>query len=83
MSDRYDRRTVIMAFSAAAVVIALAAIIARRLVALHVMIALFALFGCIALPIYSLVMAHANDHLHKDQMLGGSGKLIMLYGSAR
>ena len=25
-------------------------------------------------------MAHANDHLHKDQMLGGSGKLILLYG---
>ena len=44
------------------------------------MIALFALFGCIALPIYSLVVAHANDHLQKDQMLGGSGKLILLYG---
>jgi len=79
LSDKYDRRTVIMAFSAASVVVALAAIIVGG-VSPYVMIGLFALFGCIALPIYSLVMAHANDHLQKDQMLGGSGKLILLYG---
>jgi MFS family permease len=79
LSDRYDRRTVIMAFSAAAVAVALAAALLGSLSPV-LMIALFAIFGCIAIPIYSLVMAHANDHLHKDQMLGGSGKLIMLYG---
>jgi MFS family permease len=79
LSDRYDRRTVIVAFSAASVVIALAAALLGG-ISPFLMIAFFALFGCIALPIYSLVMAHANDHLHKDQMLGGSGKLIMLYG---
>jgi MFS family permease len=79
LSDRYDRRTVIMAFSAVAVVVALAAALLGGF-SPFLMIAFFAIFGCIALPIYSLVMAHANDHLHKDQMLGGSGKLIMLYG---
>ncbi|MFO0993417.1 MAG: MFS transporter [Hyphomicrobiales bacterium] len=79
LSDRYDRRTVIMAFSAASVVIALAAALLGG-ISPFLMIAFFGLFGCIALPIYSLVMAHANDHLHKDQMLGGSGKLILLYG---
>ena len=44
------------------------------------LIALFTLFGAIALPIYSLVIAHANDHLAKEQMLGASGKLVLLYG---
>ena len=44
------------------------------------LIALFTLFGAVALPIYSLVIAHANDHLDKEQMLGASGKLVLLYG---
>jgi MFS family permease len=79
LSDRYDRRSVILAFSVASVALAIAALIFGGL-SPFVMIALFTLFGCIALPIYSLVLAHANDHLHKDQMLGGSGKLILLYG---
>ncbi|MGE3833055.1 MAG: hypothetical protein AB7F76_18845, partial [Parvibaculaceae bacterium] len=45
-----------------------------------VLITLFTLFGAIALPIYSLVIAHANDHLAKEQMLGASSKLVLLYG---
>ncbi|MCX7349179.1 MAG: MFS transporter, partial [Alphaproteobacteria bacterium] len=32
------------------------------------------------LPIYSLVIAHANDHLRKEQVLGASAKLVLLYG---
>lgn len=79
LSDRYDRRTIIMVFSAAAVVAAIACLAAAAM-SPYVLIALFTLFGTVALPIYSLVMAHANDHLHKEQMLGGSGKLILLYG---
>jgi hypothetical protein len=41
---------------------------------------MFALFGAVALPIYSLAVAHANDHLDADQMVGASGKLVLLYG---
>jgi hypothetical protein len=33
-----------------------------------------------SLPIYSLVIAHANDHLQKNQVLGASAKLVLLYG---
>jgi MFS family permease len=44
------------------------------------LIGIIAIFGAIALPIYSLVLAYANDHLSKDQMLGASSKLILLYG---
>ena len=79
LSDRYDRRMVIMLLSAIAAVVALISIPTASLTPLAV-ITLFTLFGAMALPIYSLVIAHANDHLDKEQMLGASGKLVLLYG---
>jgi MFS family permease len=45
-----------------------------------VLIAGFTAFGTVALPLYSLVLAHANDHIGRDQILGASAKLVMLYG---
>ena len=79
LSDRYDRRTIILIMSAAAAVVAAIAIVAARISPVS-LIALMALFGAVSLPIYSLVIAHANDHLSKDQTLGAAGKLVMLYG---
>ena len=79
LSDRYDRRTIILIMSAASAVIAAISIVAAQISPLT-LIALMALFGALSLPIYSLVIAHANDHLTKDQTLGAAGKLVMLYG---
>jgi MFS family permease len=79
LSDRYDRRTIIMILSAIAAAIAGASIWTAQ-ISSTVLITLFTLFGAIALPIYSLVIAHANDHLAKEQMLGASSKLVLLYG---
>jgi MFS family permease len=45
------------------------------------LIALFAVFGAISFPLYSLALAHANDYLEPDQMLGASSKLVLLYGA--
>ena len=42
-----------------------------------VVIAGITVFGTIALPVYSLVLAHANDHISADQILGASAKLIL------
>lgn len=80
LSDRYDRRSVIMILSAVAAAIALISIPAAG-ISSTVLIALFTVFGAIALPIYSLVIAHANDHMAKEQMLGASSKLVLLYGT--
>ena len=44
------------------------------------LIALVTAFGVVSLPIYSLVVAHANDHLQREQILGASAKLVLLYG---
>ena len=79
LSDRYDRRTIVMVMSAAAAVIAAISIPAASFSQIA-LITLYTLFGAIALPIYSLVVAHANDHLDREQMLGASGKLVLLYG---
>jgi MFS family permease len=79
LSDRYDRRTIVMLMSAAASIVAALSIPAAA-VSNIALIALFTVFGGVMLPIYSLVIAHANDHLDKEQMLGASGKLVLLYG---
>ena len=79
LSDRYDRRRLltVLAFLAAAIA---AVTIPLAEVSPLLLIALFAMFGAIAMPIYALAIAHANDHLDADQMVGASGKLVLLYG---
>jgi MFS family permease len=79
LSDRYDRRSVLTVLSLLAAALAAAAIPAAR-VSPFLLIGVVTAFGLVALPIYSLVVAYANDHLSKDQMLGASSKLILLYG---
>ena len=79
LSDRYDRRKVLMWLSFMAAVAAGACFVGG-LVSPLALIVLFTIFGGLSLPLYSLVLAHANDHLHRDQMLGASGKLALIYG---
>jgi MFS family permease len=79
ISDRFDRRSIIMMMSALAVAVASASLIAGHR-SPFVLIAGFTAFGTVALPLYSLVLAHANDHIGRDQILGASAKLVMLYG---
>jgi MFS family permease len=79
LSDRYDRRLVLTVLALLASVIAVGCIVAAR-ISVESLIVLFTVFGAIAMPIYSLAIAHANDHLHKDQMLGASGQLVLIYG---
>jgi hypothetical protein len=41
---------------------------------------LTALYGGTSLPLYSLCIAHANDHLARDQMVQASGTLVLIGG---
>ena len=81
ISDRFDRRTIIMLLSFAAAVVCVAIMAGGNHVSRALLIALVTAFGVISLPIYSLVVAHANDHLDKDQVLGASARLVLLYGA--
>jgi MFS family permease len=78
MSDRMDRRALILWMSAAgAGVMAVAAIMPLPFM-LEVLVA--ALLGGIINPLYSLLIAHTNDYLNKEEMPGASAGLIFLNG---
>jgi MFS family permease len=79
LSDRFDRRLVLTVLAFMSSVVSVACIVAPQY-STESLIVLFTIFGAIAMPIYSLAIAHANDHLHKDQMLGASGQLVLIYG---
>jgi MFS family permease len=79
ISDRIDRRTVIMMLSAVSAVIATLTMLTDGFTPV-LFIGMVTIFGTLSLPLYSLVIAHANDHLVKEQILGASAKLVLLYG---
>jgi MFS family permease len=77
-SDRVDRRVLILWMSTAgAVVMAVAAAMPLPFV-LEVLVA--GLLGGIINPLYSLLIAHTNDYLSKEEMPGASAGLIFLNG---
>ncbi len=80
LSDRFDRRIVLMVLSILSTVLALATVFAATISPVS-LIGLFAVFGAVSFPLYSLALAHANDYLEPDQMLGASSKLVLLYGA--
>lgn len=79
ISDRFDRGTIIMVLAAVSAALAAATLLTDGFAPVP-FIAMITIFGTLSLPIYSLVIAHANDHLEKQQVLGASAKLILLYG---
>ena len=80
ISDRFDRRSIIMLLSILAAVVSAITLAGGYYLSRLLLISLVTAFGVLSLPIYSLVIAHANDHLQKNQVLGASAKLVMLYG---
>ena len=80
ISDRIDRRTIIMLLAFVSAVIAAVTLAGGYYLTRVMLISLITAFGVVSLPIYSLVVAHANDHLKREQVLGASAKLILLYG---
>lgn len=79
VSDRMDRRLVILLAALSAGVFALA----LALVQPSGEAGLFALaagFGATALPLYSLCVAHANDSVVQEDFVEVSGSLLMAFG---
>lgn len=79
LSDLFDRRAVLMVMAFLAAGAGAACVFAPDISFLALAVA-FTAFGALALPLNSLAIAHANDHLDHDQMLGASAKLILIYG---
>ena len=78
LSDKIDRRIVILIASSLAVVIS--AILFKLDNQTTTFIIVFGLLGAFVLPIYSLGVAHTNDRLRPEQMTHASGTMVLLFG---
>ncbi|WP_404399401.1 MFS transporter [Idiomarina seosinensis] len=80
LSDRIDRRLVITICAMGG---AVAAFILSQLGSGNVNLIYLAvgILGAFILPLYSLGMAHTNDYLEKDQMVGATGAIIKISGA--
>ena len=79
LSDKFDRRRLLTAAAFASAALAVAALIASTHALLFLILAAFLCAGT-SMPLYSLCVAHTNDFLKPEQMVGASGTLMLLYG---
>ena len=79
LSDRSDRRRILVFASIAAAGVALVvALVATASVAWLIVTSF--LFGGLAFSVYSISVAHLNDHLLAEEILEGSSGLLLLHG---
>ncbi|BAV65560.1 MFS transporter [Sphingobium cloacae] len=79
LSDRYDRRRIIiLSFAAAALVSLLLALWESGGI---VLLTLGALFGGLSFALYPLCVAHCNDRLLETERVAASGRLVLLYSA--
>ncbi len=78
LSDRIDRRVVMAASAAVAVVLTLLAVFVPAGGTFFFVV--IALLGGVAMPMYSMCIAYANDRLEPEQIVAASGSLVMVAG---
>ncbi|MDQ7051061.1 MAG: MFS transporter [Enterobacterales bacterium] len=78
ISDRFDRRLVLMGSGIAATIVCYA--LSRLDDNGTLFYTLFALLGAASLPMYSIAIAHTNDRLKPEQMAGASSTLVLVLG---
>ncbi|QDX24932.1 MFS transporter [Sphingomonas suaedae] len=76
LSDRYDRRRVII--GCFAVTLAISAALATEMRGLALLVLGFG-FGGLSFALYPLCVAHANDRLLPSERVSASGQLVLLY----
>ncbi|MDQ6437801.1 MFS transporter [Mesorhizobium sp. LHD-90] len=79
VSDRTDRRYVLAAASMGAALFGLLVFLVTPRAGVTV-IAMTACYGALAYTLYSLAVAHANDHASPEDFVKVSGGLLLLYG---
>lgn len=77
LSDRFDRRSVLIVATLGAAGASL--FLSGANTPVNVLIGAF-FFGAFALPLYSLSMAHGNDHADRSQVVELTAGLILFYG---
>jgi MFS family permease len=79
LSDRMDRRKVIVGTLAG--VFAVAVALALNTQAGLLLLALGAVFGGLSFALYPLCVGHANDHLTSEERVPASGQLVLVYSA--
>jgi len=79
ISDRTDRRYVLAGAAGCAALFALVIVLFRPQ-ASALVLSLTACYGAFAYTLYSVAVAHANDHADAQDFVRVSGGLLMLYG---
>ncbi len=79
LSDRYDRRTVIIVLSFVIGAISLC-VIAMAMWSASGLVFIAPLFGGAVFTLYPLCVAHTNDHIEKSELVPASAGLILSYG---
>jgi MFS family permease len=79
LSDRMDRRRVLIGVAVAAAFVALVIVLVQPRSAPWV-IGLAVAFGAVSYPLYALAVAHANDFAAPDEFVKIAGGLLLLLG---
>jgi MFS family permease len=80
LSDRFDRRSVLIAMAASAAVAAAVALQTRDGASPAFFVAVSA-YGGLSLTMYALCVSHINDHLQPEQMVAASATVLLLNGA--
>ncbi len=80
LSDRMDRRKVLIGIAGAAIFVALV-IVAFQPRAPGLVIGVIIVFGATIYPMYALAVAHANDYAKADEFVKVAGGLLLLLGT--
>ncbi|MXO64584.1 MFS transporter [Altericroceibacterium endophyticum] len=79
LSDRFDRRTVII--GCMGIVLAISIVLSFFSQPSALLFVLGTLFGGFAFALYPLCVAHSNDHLTEEQRVGASSGLVLTYSA--
>lgn len=79
VSDRFDRRHVMVALSLIACAVSFALLPSPALPITAVLV-LALIFGGVNQPLYGLSVAHANDYVEKNDFVAASAGLLLAYG---
>ena len=79
LSDRLDRRRVVVMVSAGSALFAVAGFWVYEDLSYSLFI-ITTIYGGLSYPMYSLLVAHSNDNARPEQMLSMSSGLVMVFG---
>lgn len=80
LSDRFDRRTVLIVTAALSAVAGAGMAAVAQLGSFPVLLGASVAFGALSMPLYSLLIAHTNDFLEPGEFVQASGGLLLIYG---